>query len=77
MKFLFFLLAVVALTCCVGALIQDCGLVNSCQCEGVDGLNKTLITCDSVDDTIISLWDRKIVYLNANAFDNNTNMTEL
>ena len=75
MKFLFFLLAVVALTCCVGAQI-DCGTNTGCMCESVDNV-KTLITCSDVVDTSIDLKNMGITSVNANAFENNTNMTIL
>jgi len=75
MKFLVFLLAVVALTWCVGA--QD--TCSPCTCEGADNVNKTLITCSgvSVGVTIIDLNNMGITSVNANAFDNNTALTEL
>ena len=76
MKFLFFLLAVVAMTCYVGAQIQDCGSNTGCMCEGIDNLNKILITCSGASNSIY-LYNRGITSMNADAFDNNTNMTEL
>ena len=79
MKFLFFLLALVALTWCVGAQIQDCGTNIGCMCEGVDNVNKRLITCSgvSVGVTIIDLNNMGITSVNANAFENNIDLTEL
>ena len=78
MKFLVFLLALVALTCCVGAE-NDCGTNTGCTCEGNDNVDKTLITCSgvSVGVTIIDLNNMGITSVNANAFDNNTALTEL
>ena len=76
MKFLVFLLALVALTCCVGAE-NDCGTNTGCMCEGNDNVDKTLITCSSVGVTIINLNDKGITSVNANAFENNIDLTEL
>ena len=75
MKFLFFLLAVFAMTCYVGAQI-DCGDNTGCMCESVDNV-KTLITCDGVSGTSINLNSKGITSVKANAFENNTNMTTL
>jgi hypothetical protein len=77
MKFLVFLLTVVALTWCVGAQPEACKSNSPCTCEGVDNENKRLITCSGSDRTIIYLNDLGITSVNANAFDNNTNMTHL
>jgi len=77
MKFLVFLLTVVALTWCVGALIQNCGTNTGCMCEGVDNVNKTLITCSGVGDASIDLNNMGITSVNANAFENNTDLTHL
>jgi hypothetical protein len=51
--------------------------VKACIFDGVDFVNKTLITCDGVADTSIDLNSRGITSVNANAFENNTNLTEL
>ena len=77
MKFLVFLLALVALTWCVGAQIQYCNTYNNCMCEGVDNVNKTLITCSGEGNKQISLYLNNITSVKANAFENNTNMTDL
>jgi len=74
MKFLVFLLALVALTWCVGAEINNC---DPCRCEGVDNVNKTLITCSGVNATHIYLNNKGITSVNANAFENNTALTQL
>ena len=76
MKFLVFLLALVALTWCVGAE-NDCGTNIGCMCEGSYNVDKRLITCSGVGATSINLKDMGITSVNANAFDNNTNMTHL
>ena len=47
-----------------------------CIFNGVDNVNKTLITCDGEGHTI-NLHSRGITSVNANAFDNNTDLTEL
>ena len=73
MKFLVFLLTVVALTCCVGAA-DNC---NPCTCVGVDNVNKTLITCSGAGRTSIYLFNMGITSVNANAFENNTELTYL
>ena len=74
MKFLVFLLTVVALTWCVGAVDNLCGV---CTCVGVDNENKTLITCSGAGGTEIVLRNMGITSVNANSFDNNTNMNTL
>ena len=77
MKFLVFLLALVALTCCFGAQI-DCGAITGCMCEGDDNVNKTLITCSGVGGfTHIYLDNKGITSVNANAFEKNTALTIL
>ena len=76
MKFLVFLLTVALGTWCVGAQIQNCGN-NNCMCEGVDNVNKTLITCSGEGDKRIILYLNNITSVKANAFENNTNMTDL
>lgn len=73
MKVLVFLLAVVALTWCVGAE-DNC---SPCMCEGVDNVNKTLITCSGVGGTAILLNSKGITSVNANAFENNTDLIGL
>jgi len=74
MKFLVFLLTVVALTCCVGAEDNNC---DPCRCEGIDYVNKRLITCSGVGDASIDLNNMGITSVNANAFENNTALTWL
>jgi len=76
MKFLVFLLTVVALTWCVGAE-DDCGTNTGCMCEGDDNVNKTLITCSNAGDPMIILQNMGITSVNANAFENNTDLTWL
>ena len=76
MKFLVFLLALVALTWCVGAE-NDCGTNTGCMCEGLYNVDKRLITCSGVGGTSIDLNNMGITSVNANAFENNTDMTEL
>ena len=75
MRFLFFLLAVVAMTCYVGAQI-DCGTNTGCMCEGADNVNKTLITCSGASNSI-NLYSRGITSVNADALENNTLLTNL
>ena len=77
MKFLVFFLTVVALTCCVGAQPEACKSNSPCTCEGVDNENKTLITCSGSDLTSINLNDMGITSVNANAFENNTDLDYL
>jgi len=74
MKFLVFLLAVVALTWCVGAENNKCGF---CRCEGEDNVNKRLITCSGVVGTSINLNNMGITSVNANALVNNLELTIL
>jgi len=74
MKFLVFLLTVVALTWCVGAVTDECGV---CTCEGNDNVNKTLITCDGAGRTNIFLINMGITSVNASAFDNNMDLISL
>jgi hypothetical protein len=74
MKFWFFFIAAVAITCHVEATDDDC---QPCTCVGVDHVNKTLITCGGYLTTQIVLAGKKIRFVNADAFENNTNMIEL
>ena len=74
MKFLVFLLALVALTWCVGAEDNNC---DPCRCEGIDYVNKRLITCSGVGFIEIFLNNMGITSVNADAFDNNMIMTKL
>ena len=74
MKFLVFLLTMVALTWCVGAVMNECGV---CTCVGFDNVNKRLITCSGVVGASINLNSNGITSVNANAFENNTELTTL
>lgn len=66
--FFFFTSVVILLSCVSG---------QSCLFSGTFNVNKTLISCSAINDGTISLGGQGIVFLNADAFKNNTELTNL
>lgn len=72
MKLLFFFLIT------AGTVAYVSGQCSPCTCSGTADVNKTLISCAGVPDSItITLSDQSIVHLSANALDSNIILKDL
>jgi hypothetical protein len=61
----------------ITAGIVACVSVQACTFDGRDYVDKRLISCSNIADSIIDLSSRGIVHLNADAFDFNINLINL
>jgi len=61
----------------IAAGIVACVTGQGCAFTGKDNVDKRLISCSDVNIVFVDLSGLGIVHLNANAFENNTNLVGL